>query len=62
MLQFVAVEATPPNQHRLTHWLSGVGSTATNYSNIISGSQTKVEKTKFFIVFSTLDGDHEIIM
>ena len=33
-----------------------------NYSNIIPGSQTKVEKTEFFIVFSTFDGDPEIIM
>ena len=33
-----------------------------NYTNIISGSQTKVEKTEFFIVFSTFDSDPEIIM
>ena len=32
-----------------------------NYSNIISGSQTKLEKTEFFIVFSTIDRDPEII-
>ena len=33
-----------------------------NYSNIISGSQTKVEKTEFFIVSSTFDRDSGIIM
>ena len=33
-----------------------------NYFNIISGSQTKVEKTDFFIVFPTFDRDPEIIM
>ena len=33
-----------------------------NYSNVISGSQTKVEKTEFFIVFSTFDRDPNIIM
>ena len=33
-----------------------------NYSNIISGSQTKVEKTDFFIVFPAFDRDPEIIM
>ena len=33
-----------------------------NYSNIIPGSQTKVEKTEFFIVFSTFDRDPEIII
>ena len=27
-----------------------------------SGSQPKVEKTDFFIVFPTFDRDHEIIM
>ena len=33
-----------------------------NYSNIISGSQTKVEKTDFFIVFSNFYRDRIIIM
>ena len=33
-----------------------------NYSIIMSGSQTEVEKTEFVIVFSTFDGDPEIIM
>ena len=33
-----------------------------HYSNIIPGSQTKVEKTDFFIVFPNFDRDHEIIM
>ena len=33
-----------------------------NYSNIISASQSKFEKTEFFIVFSTFDRDPEIIM
>ena len=33
-----------------------------NYSNIISGSQKKVEKTEFFVVFSTFDRDPEIII
>ena len=30
--------------------------------NIIWGSHAKVEKTEFFIVFSTFDSDPEIIM
>ena len=33
-----------------------------SYPNIIPGSQTKVDKTEFFIVFSTFDRDPEIIM
>ena len=33
-----------------------------NYSNIISASQSKFEKTEFVIVFSTFDRDPEIIM
>ena len=33
-----------------------------NNINIISASQSKVEKTEFFIVFSTFDRDPEIIM
>ena len=33
-----------------------------NYTNIIAGSQKKIEKTEFFIVFSTFDRDPEIIM
>ena len=33
-----------------------------NPFNMISGSQSKVEKTKFFIVFSTLYRDPKIIM
>ena len=33
-----------------------------NHFNIISGSQAKVEKTNFFIVFPVFDRDHEIIM
>ena len=33
-----------------------------NYSNLISGSQTKCEKTELFIVFATFDRDPEIIM
>ena len=33
-----------------------------NYSNIISGSQSKFEKTEFSIVFSTFDRDPEIII
>ena len=32
------------------------------YFNIISGSQWKLEKTKFFIVFSTFHRDPEMIM
>ena len=33
-----------------------------NHFNIISGSQSKVEKTEFFNVFSTFHRDPEIIM
>ena len=33
-----------------------------NHFNIISVSQSKCEKSEFFIVFSTFDRDHEIIM
>ena len=33
-----------------------------NYFIIISESQSKVEKTKFFILFSTFDRDPEIVM
>ena len=33
-----------------------------NHFNMISVSQSKFEKSEFFIVFSTFDRDHEIIM
>ena len=33
-----------------------------NYPNLMSGSQTKVEKTEIFIVFSNFHRDPEIIM
>ena len=33
-----------------------------NYANIVSGSQTKVEKTDFFFIFTTFDRDPKIVM